>query len=70
MIALAGVAFGVVVAAFSMRYLSALLFGVRPFDPPTIASVCAVLVMVALVASYLPARRASRLDPATILRAA
>jgi ABC-type lipoprotein release transport system permease subunit len=45
-----------------------LLFGLRPSDPATLLSATALLVAIGLVASYLPARRASRLDPVTTLR--
>ena len=51
-----------------MQVLRSQLFGVTPSDPLTIGSVAAVLVVTALVASYLPARRASSLDPGTVLR--
>ena len=64
---------GVVVglaAAFSLTQLiAALLFGVRPTDLPTIAGVAATMLVVAAVASGLPAWRASRLDPNVVLRA-
>jgi ABC-type antimicrobial peptide transport system permease subunit len=46
-----------------------LLFEVVPSDPPTYAAVVSGLAVIALAAVYVPARRAARLDPATILRA-
>jgi putative ABC transport system permease protein len=48
--------------------MAALLFGVGPTDPATYGVVSATLALVALVATYLPARRASRLDPVVALR--
>jgi len=45
-----------------------LLFGVKPEDPITFVSVAALLSLVALFATFLPARRASRIDPVTALR--
>jgi putative ABC transport system permease protein len=65
---LIGVGLGLLAAGFTSRFLASLLFGVKPFDPLTLASVCLVLMTVAIVASYLPARRASRVDPAMVLR--
>ena len=50
------------------RVLASLLFGVRPSDPVTIASVVALIGTVALVACYLPARVATRVDPMIVLR--
>jgi putative ABC transport system permease protein len=56
-------------AAFALtRVMRGLLFGVSATDPATFAAVAGVLAMVALLASYLPARRAARLDPAAVLR--
>ena len=49
--------------------MSAFLFGVGPMDPMTYAVVSGVLAAVALLATYLPARRASRVDPMVALRA-
>ena len=51
------------------RVMSALLFGVGSSDPVTYATVSVVLAAVALLATYLPARRASRVDPVVALRA-
>ena len=64
-----GLAVGVVAAAAAvMRLLSALLFGVSPFDPLTYGAVVLALTGVALLATWLPARQASLVDPATALR--
>jgi putative ABC transport system permease protein len=67
-LALAGVAAGVAGALALSRFLASLLFEVRPNDPVTFALVSAVLVAVALAASYLPARRAMKVDPLVALR--
>ncbi len=64
----AGVAIGLVVAAGVTRVMSALLFGVQAVDPLTYAVMAAVLGLVALAATWLPARRAARLDPMVALR--
>jgi predicted permease len=65
----AGIALGIVVAIVLTRVMSALLFGVGPMDPMTYAVVSGVLAAIALVATYLPARRASRVHPIIALRA-
>jgi len=64
----AGVAIGVPVALVLARSLASLLYGVKPGDPLTISAAAVLLFLVAAVASYLPARRASRVDPLVALR--
>jgi predicted permease len=68
LLAAAGVAIGLVVAAATTRVMSSLLFGVGATDPVTYAIVAIGLGGTALLASYIPARRASRIDPASALR--
>ncbi|HWF85248.1 MAG TPA: FtsX-like permease family protein, partial [Vicinamibacterales bacterium] len=65
---LAGVASGVAGALAAARALITLLFGVTPADPLTFAAVAAALAIVALVATYVPARRAAAVDPMNALR--
>jgi len=60
---------GVMLSLASTRLLSSMLYGVDSSDPSTFALVTALLLGTALVASYLPARRAARVSPATALRA-
>jgi putative ABC transport system permease protein len=64
-----GIAIGAAVAAGITRWMSSLLFGVTPVDAATFAAAASVLVIAALAASYVPARRAAAVDPVQTLRA-
>jgi predicted permease len=68
-VAVTGTTLGLAGAMFLTRFMRALLFGVRASDPLTFAAIAALLTAVALVASYVPARRAARIDPMVSLRA-
>jgi ABC-type antimicrobial peptide transport system permease subunit len=63
-----GLAAGTIGAAAASGLIASQLYGVRPADPLTLAVVLVAVVVVALAASYWPARRASRLDAAHLLR--
>ena len=67
-LAMTGLALGLVAALGVTRFRSTLLFGVKSNDPPTLAAVAVILAVVTLVACYLPARRATRVDPLIALR--
>ena len=66
---LGGIAAGVLAALAAARLIETLVFGVSPSDPLTLAAVAVTLVLVALMASLVPAYRALRLDPVKVLRA-
>jgi predicted permease len=68
LLALFGAAIGTGAAMAVTRLMSAMLYGVRPYDPATFAGVCILLVLVALVACSIPARRAMCIDPMVALR--
>ena len=68
-VALAGVAAGLAAAYGAMRLLASFLFGVAATDTATFAAMSAVLLAVAALACYVPARRAARIDPLTAIRA-
>jgi ABC-type antimicrobial peptide transport system permease subunit len=65
---LAGAALGLPAALGAGRLISSMLFGLTPADSVTIVAAVAFLLAVATLAGYLPARRASRIDPMTALR--
>jgi predicted permease len=65
---MAGVVVGLLAALGLTRLMSTMLFGVGPTDPATFAVIAVILIVVALLACYLPARRAMRVDPLTALR--
>ncbi|MHB8500991.1 MAG: ABC transporter permease, partial [Candidatus Acidiferrales bacterium] len=68
-LALLGIAIGIPSALAATRLIARMLFGLSPTDFPTIAAVSLLLLLVALFAGYLPARRASAIDPIVALRA-
>jgi putative ABC transport system permease protein len=67
-LAAAGLILGLIVALVAMRYLSTLLFGVSAHDPLTFGGVSLVLALAAVLACYIPARRATKVDPIIALR--
>jgi putative ABC transport system permease protein len=67
-LALLGAVIGGATSLAAMRWISSELYGVRASDPATMVSVVAFLIIVALIACYVPARRATKVDPMTALR--
>ena len=67
-LALIGVTIGIAAALGLSRFLSSLLYGVKPTDPLTFVAVVVLLAMVSGAACYIPARRATRVDPMVALR--
>ena len=65
-----GLVFGMVGAFFAARIIQGLLFGVAPTDPVTFATVAVVMAGIGILACWIPALRASRVDPAITMRAA
>lgn len=65
---LIGMALGLMGAVASTRLLRDMLFGIKPFDPLTFAAVTLLLILISLAACFLPARRATKVDPMNVLR--
>ena len=63
-----GIMFGLTAAAMVTRSIKGLLFGLSPLDPTTFLAVALLFVLIATLASYVPARRATRVDPLVALR--
>jgi putative ABC transport system permease protein len=69
-LSIAGVALGLFGALIASNLMTGMLYGVRPTDPLTFGSVALLLIVIALFACYIPARRATRMDPMVALREA
>ena len=65
---LIGMALGLIGAVASTRLLRDMLFGIKPFDPLTFAAMTLLLISISLVACFVPARRATKVDPMNVLR--
>ena len=68
LLTLPGLVVAIAVAIVALRFFGSMLVGVSPTDSPTFAGVAVFLIAVSLLASYLPARRALRIDPIVALR--
>ncbi|HET9696357.1 MAG TPA: FtsX-like permease family protein, partial [Terriglobales bacterium] len=68
LLAIVGTTSGVVAGVFCARVLQSFIYGVKTSDPLTLVAVSTVIVLATLLACYLPARRASRIDPMAALR--
>ena len=66
---IAGIVLGLIATAMGVRYLSGMLYGVKPFDQLTFISVVLTFAIVTTLAAYVPARRATKVDPLVALRA-
>ncbi len=67
-LACAGIAIGLITALTTTRLMTRFLYGVQPTDPTTFAAVSLLLIAVALLACYVPARKAIKVDPMIALR--
>jgi ABC-type antimicrobial peptide transport system permease subunit len=63
-----GVVVGLIATLAVVRPLNSMLFGIQPFDAAALGCAASLLVLVAMIAAWLPARRAARIDPAAALR--
>jgi putative ABC transport system permease protein len=63
-----GIAFGLAAAWAASRYLASLLFGITPTDPLTYAEIAVLMLVLAVLASFVPAWRATSVDPVDVLR--
>jgi putative ABC transport system permease protein len=64
----AGIVAGLAIGAFASRFVATLLYGLEPGDPVTLIASAATLALIGALAGWLPANRASRLDPTEVLR--
>ena len=68
LVGVVGISIGLVGAFAGARYMQSMLFGIEPRDPGTFIVVAVAFAVVAMIASYLPARRATKVDPMVALR--